>query len=331
MEFDLLGAKWGATTLGTPSGTVTWAADLSGGLNFNGAVHDQAAFDAALEDAFEAWERVASVNFVQSGSVAMADISVVMGDLSSEPANVVGQAAVSAVSLPGTDRLTNVDITLDNTEFWAPTGGGGIDFFAVAAHEIGHGIGLDHVNDPNQIMNPVITTDELGDGDIAGAQALYGRDAGDVAAPAPSADPFTPTTAAEADDGGGGGGGGIGLLLGGLFAALLSLFGGAAAAPALVLAGLSGDGDDDADDDHADDDHTDEDHDHDDDHDDDHDHDEADYDHDHDHDHDHDGDLSGEELIAFLDEAYEEGQTYQFVHTSGLDEDAHDHDHDFLI
>ena len=50
------------------------------------------------------------------------------------------------------------------------------EFVQTALHEIGHAVGLDHVNDPSQIMNPFVVdgVDQLADGDIAGLQYLYG-------------------------------------------------------------------------------------------------------------------------------------------------------------
>ena len=302
MNFELIGAKWGNTTLGTPSGTVTWAADLGDDLNFNSARFDQSDFDAAIEAAFEAWENVASVDFVRAGSLATADVSVDMGALTG---SVVGQASISVAALPGTDRITDVDILLDSGELWAPFGSGGTDFFAVAAHEIGHAIGLDHVDDPAQLMNPVVSADDLGDGDIAGAQVLYGSDPGDVSAPSSSA----PAPAPAGDDGGGGGGG-VGLIIGGLVALLASLFGGAAAAP-LVLAALGGDDDDEP----LDETET----------------------------ADHNVDHEAEELIAFLDEAFEAGQSYQIVHSAGPQGcncgcggehghiEHHEHEHEYIL
>ena len=176
------------------------------------------------------------------------------------------------------DGIQSVDITLDSNEFWAPMSQSFTEtnFFAVAAHEVGHAIGLEHVDDPTQLMNAVLSTDNLGSGDILGAQTIYGRDATD--APTPPGGAASPSVAG--DDGGGGGGAGIALILGAIVALLAALFGGGAAG-AVALAGTDGD-----------------DHGHDDDHG--HGHDDDD-DHDDDHGSVDPADSYGNDLIAFLD------------------------------
>jgi len=46
---------------------------------------------------------------------------------------------------------------------------------SVSLHELGHTIGLGHISDTKQIMNPYYTgSRSLGPGDMAGAQFLYG-------------------------------------------------------------------------------------------------------------------------------------------------------------
>ncbi|MBW3594756.1 MAG: matrixin family metalloprotease, partial [Actinobacteria bacterium] len=56
----------------------------------------------------------------------------------------------------------------------------------VALHELGHLVGLAHVDDDNQVMYPDVTAGEarLGAGDLRGLE-LLGRDPGCVAAPEP--------------------------------------------------------------------------------------------------------------------------------------------------
>jgi len=46
----------------------------------------------------------------------------------------------------------------------------------VMLHELGHVLGLDHVDDPRQIMNPTTGATELGDGDRAGLAAVGASD-----------------------------------------------------------------------------------------------------------------------------------------------------------
>jgi len=139
--------------------------------------------------------------------------------------DVVGYATYSYTVYTGIDRITEGAIVFDTEETWAPYGIGGTDFYAVALHEIGHIIGLGHVDDITEIMNPYISADDLGDGDIDGARYLYGEGDGSVAADAPE------------DDGGGGGGGGLGgivALIGGILAAILG-FGAIGGPTALAL------------------------------------------------------------------------------------------------
>lgn len=234
MTFRVFDAKWGNPTIGQSGGQVTWASNIDTGLQFNSGAHTTADFDSALASAFQAWEDVASIDFVQTSNFANADITVTMGALGG---NVVGNALVSQFVLPGTDQIFDVDITLDSTEIWDPTTGPDLNFYAVAAHEIGHAIGLRHVADTTELMNDFLAAEDLGDGDVAGAQFLYGRDPGD--APASTAQGTvtgigTTGSVGGGDDGGSSGGGLIALLFGAV-AALLGIFsGGSGAAVAMA-------------------------------------------------------------------------------------------------
>ena len=244
MTYNAGDLKWGEPTLGTPSGTVTWSADYTSNLNYSSSF-TASDFDAALMAAFNTWESVASVDFQMVSSSGASDVDI----LSGSTGGAAGVAQYSYDGNPGLSSILSGSVTFSSSLTWSPYGGsGGADFFAVALHEIGHIIGLGHVNDTSEIMNPVISTDTLGDGDIAGAQYLYGRDAGDVASPAGEDPPGPAASPGLSSADGGGGGGGAGLLLGLLAAIVAMIFGGGAAAGLAVAAGhLPGEDDDDPD------------------------------------------------------------------------------------
>ena len=245
MSYSAGDFKWGSATLGTSSGEITWTSDITSGLNYNTSLYDQSDFDGALQDAFDSWEEVAAIDFTYSTSTNVdIDVDVSMASLSG---STVGLASLSYLDTSPLDTIFDASVTLDSDETWAPYGGGALDFFSVALHEIGHILGLGHVNDTSEIMNPFISTDVLGDGDISGAQFLYGS--GGAEEP-PVEDPPAEDPPAEdpPPDGGGGGGGGAGALVGllaAIFAFLFGGFGGAAVAVAAARAAPEGDDEDD--------------------------------------------------------------------------------------
>ncbi len=249
MSFALTGLKWGTPDYGEDGGTVTWHADFSG-LSFDTSTYSVADFDAALTSAFQDWEDVADIDFQRVGSAAASDVDFFMSPLTG---STVGLATIFFSPVSGTpDPITQAQIELDSTEGWAPFGSTDLSFYAVALHEIGHVLGLEHVNDTSEIMNPVVFANDLGDGDIAGAQLIYGADtaSGPILAPPPGTDPLAFVNAPSSptfDDGSGGDGGGSGGA--GLVALLLGLiaavFGGGLAGGAVALAARGDDDDDD--------------------------------------------------------------------------------------
>ena len=195
--------KWGETTLGEPSGTITWSADFVDDLTIASSFNESQ-ITAALDAAFEAWENVAAIDFQEVSSGA--DVTVVAGALSP---GVAGTASYSYTGGGPIAEITSGEVTFASGLTWSPYGGsGGVDFYAVALHEIGHILGLGHVDDETQIMHDVIFADDLGQGDIDGAQYLYGTDAGDPPPSDPPATPMSPTVGVTSGDGGGGAGAG---------------------------------------------------------------------------------------------------------------------------
>jgi len=270
MYYEIYGRKWGDPDYGTESGEITWSADLGSNFQFDGG-DTQAEFDAALQDAFDAWETIADIDFkyVSSGD---ADINVIVDEVDGQSYGTVGFATWG-----GGTSVTNGTVTLDEAEDWAPTGDGGIDFYAVSLHEIGHILGLAHYipesGDPAQIMNSSVSVDDLQSGDIAGAQYLYGTGDG-VAPPPPPDDPVdpevpedpvdpevpvvpedpvepdeeTPPVVISADDDGGSSGGAAGLIVA-LLGIIAAMFLGGGAGLVGLAAGSVAEGEDDDDED----------------------------------------------------------------------------------
>lgn len=245
MPYTVRLLKWGTPDFGVESGPIRWTSELDDDLTFDTSLYELADFEEALRGAAMRWESVAAIDFVEVDGTVDVDIRAIVEDLPGESA---GQSTWYRESLPGIDRLVgDPDATLafDSEIVWAPYGGEhGYDFYAVALHEFGHLIGLAHVNDPTEVMNPTVYVDDLGTGDIAWAQTLYGRDPEDE----PFSPEFDPTLTEEMfpDDGGGGGGGaGILALLLGVFALVFGAFGGlgGALAAAARLPGRGGEDD----------------------------------------------------------------------------------------
>ncbi|MGQ0537299.1 MAG: matrixin family metalloprotease [Methanobacteriota archaeon] len=80
------------------------------------------------------------------------------------------------------DHMAQFDVQFDDSDAWSNGAvSGRFDVQSVATHEAGHALGLDHINDGNQVMNPTIssgtTKRTLGSGDLAGLRVLYTNDA----------------------------------------------------------------------------------------------------------------------------------------------------------
>jgi hypothetical protein len=78
----------------------------------------------------------------------------------------------------GTDRYVSGVVLLNRDHLVAVAGwpGGGARLRAVILHELGHLVGLDHVDDPRELMyaRPSVLNDDLADGDRRGLAALSG-------------------------------------------------------------------------------------------------------------------------------------------------------------
>ncbi|KMK65374.1 matrixin family metalloprotease [Puniceibacterium sp. IMCC21224] len=185
------GSKWGDIGLGTPGGTVSYSyvptgtgcGALCGGSGSVGhlGLAMPTGFEAAIETAFAVWEAIANIHFVEvtddgatlgtSGSFGDIRLSLVNID------NAGGTLALGHYPPPNSGSSLDGDILFDIAENWTlGTSGGGFDIFTVAAHEIGHAIGLKHEETALALMNPYYNPSlgGLTADDIAGAQAIYG-------------------------------------------------------------------------------------------------------------------------------------------------------------
>ncbi len=182
--------KWGGATMGTPGGTVTWSLMGTGtscAAEFAGCtITDLGAFLpggylAQIQAAFAAWSAVADIQFVQVADNGVAfNAAGATGDIRFGGHAFDGPSGTLAHGYypPVNGTSASGDIHFDTAELWKiGFGGPGFDLFQVAAHEIGHAIGLDHTGVANSLMNPFYTEafSGLQADEIAGAQFIYGR------------------------------------------------------------------------------------------------------------------------------------------------------------
>lgn len=180
--------KWGDPTMGTGA-TITWslmptgtscAAESAGCTITALADFMPVGWQTQLQNALDSWSSVANITFTQVPDDGAAfNAATTSGDLRFGGHTFDGVYGVLAHCFyaPVNGGSAAGDCHFDTAEPWQfGFGGGGIDFFQVAAHEIGHALGLAHTDVANSLMNP--TYSELFVGpqadDIAGIQHIYG-------------------------------------------------------------------------------------------------------------------------------------------------------------
>lgn len=156
-----------------------------------------------IGQAFGLWGAQAPLKFSEAASASSADIVIewAVGDHGDgDPFDGPGDVLVHA-SFPNPYDKSQVFLHFDDDEHWVNSDTQDVDLMTVAAHEIGHTLGLSHSGDPNALMYAAYSGPHrfLTEDDIAGTQSIYGT--GSAVEPAPQAPPqgVTPPPAAGPD------------------------------------------------------------------------------------------------------------------------------------
>ncbi len=156
-----------------------------------------------IRSAFALWADETPLTFNEVTDPAQADILVGWaegehgdGDSFDGPGDVLAHA-----SYPNPYANRQVFLHFDDSERWINSETQNVDLLTVAAHEIGHNLGLDHSNNPNALMYPSYSAPHrfLGQDDIAGVQSLYGLAAQPPESPEAPPQDATPPPSAKTD------------------------------------------------------------------------------------------------------------------------------------
>lgn len=153
--------------------------------------------------AFNLWAEETPLTFTEVSDPNQADILIGWaegshgdGDPFDGPGDVLAHA-----SYPNPFEEKQIFLHFDDAERWVDSTSQNVDLLTVAAHEIGHNLGLDHSNDPNALMFPSYSGPHrfLGDDDIAGVQSLYGLASQPAESPSTPPQGATPPPSASTD------------------------------------------------------------------------------------------------------------------------------------
>ena len=135
-------------------------------------------WDQQFSMAFDSWSQVTPLTFEQVESGEEYDIIITVSGRKKENFGRRGGVLAWAQLPPSRDFDGTLVSKFDTAENWVlpEFSNEGTVLRSVAAHEIGHLLGLDHSNDPNSLMFPYINNAlEPKEDDIRKIQRLYGN------------------------------------------------------------------------------------------------------------------------------------------------------------
>jgi hypothetical protein len=159
--------------------------------------------EALVIAAFKLWSDQTPLTFTEVSDPDQADILIGWakgehgdGDPFDGPGDVLAHASYPN---PYSDR--RVFLHFDDSERWLDSETRNVDLLTVAAHEIGHNLGLDHSDDPGALMFAAYAGPHrfLDEDDIAGVQSLYGLAAEPAEGPEIPSQGETPPPSASQD------------------------------------------------------------------------------------------------------------------------------------
>ena len=156
-----------------------------------------------IRQAFGLWAAETPLTFSEVSNEADADMVIGWaagdhgdGDPFDGPGDVLAHA-----SFPNPYDGRQVFLHFDDDERWVNSDTDNVDLLTVAAHEIGHTLGLAHSSDPNALMFPSYAGPHrsLDVDDIEGARSLYGVTSNPQPAPEAPPSDATPPSSPEQD------------------------------------------------------------------------------------------------------------------------------------
>ena len=161
-----------------------------------------------IRRAFALWAAVIPLTFTEASDTSTADIIIGWytgdhddGDPFDGPGDVLAHS-----TFPNPYDQSQVFLHFDDDEHWVDSETQDVDLETVAAHEIGHTLGLAHSGDPSALMYPSYggVHRYLAQDDIAGAQEIYGASSAQNPAPqAPAPGATAPPATGQDSDGDG--------------------------------------------------------------------------------------------------------------------------------